>query len=952
VLQLFGQGVALTAEGFPALRKLPSVDLLSLLCPFTREDLYLVQHLTKNSNPMKNIYAVLSCFLFLLSVKESKSQYVNIPDTNFVNWLNNNGYSGCMSGNMMDTTCSLIVNAQSVMLPQFGGYVMDLTGIQFFDSLKTLDCSHQALTFLPQLPATLRYLNIKQSNYITTVVLPPMLDTLLCRDNNLLNITSFPSTLRYIDISWCSQTSLPSLPDSLRYLNCAQNNLTSLPVLPQAITFIDCSENDITSLPALPSSLQELYCHHNQIASLPSLSSLVSLYCNNNPTLASLPALPASLENLSCGGTLISTIPTLPSGLKLLACGGMGITVLPGLPSSLTSLACVSSGITALPVLPASLQNLTCYSNGFLTSLPILPPNLRGLNCSDCPITSLPSLPDSLQALMCADCQLTYLPPLPSQLSDFSCYNNQVTWLPQWPDSMHTVTIANNPISCLPRIGYIWDFHFDNTNIHCKPNFAHIQMSSPSYNALPLCQPSDTCVYSWNISGTVYFDNNGNCTQETNDSVLTNVPVMLDSGSVHLQRMLTDRFGTYAFQAGMGTYQITVDTANAPFVVVCPGSFSHTSVLDLSDSLDTSMDFGLQCDAGYDLIARSISPAGHLRPAAIRTLYLNAGDNMMINNVSCAVGVSGTVQAIWSGPVTYLNYLGLAPASVSGDTITWSVADFSLVNPATAFNIEIQVDTFALIGDTVCIQLYIFPATDNIPANNNLSQCFPVVNSLDPNEKYMDPSGQVDTSSQWFTFTVYFQNTGTAEAEQIHIIDTLDNNLDASTFTWLSSSHNVVTQLLPGNILRFNYPNINLPDSVSNEIGSHGYVQYKVERKNGLPIGSVISNTAYIYFDFNPAIVTNTTQAIPSNTIGIYEVTASLKVIIAPNPTLNTFTVSLNEMNAGTAELKMYDVTGREVYITTLNSKFQTLNPNLSNGIYFVRVEMGEKVYQQKLVVE
>jgi hypothetical protein len=70
---------------------------------------------------------------------------------------------------------------------------------------------------------------------------------------------------------------------------------------------------------------------------------------------------------------------------------------------------------------------------------------------------------------------------------------------------------------------------------------------------------------------------------------------------------------------------------------------------------------------------------------------------------------------------------------------------------------------------------------------------------------------------------------------------------------------------------------------------------------------------------------------------------------ISPNPTHNQLNVECNLQNA---KLKIYDVMGREVYATTLNSKHQTLNPSLSPAIYFVRVNDGEKVAVQKLIVE
>ena len=54
---------------------------------------------------------LLLLLIFFLSIEKTQAQYVTIPDTNFVNWLNNNGYSQCLNGNQLDTTCNAVVNA-------------------------------------------------------------------------------------------------------------------------------------------------------------------------------------------------------------------------------------------------------------------------------------------------------------------------------------------------------------------------------------------------------------------------------------------------------------------------------------------------------------------------------------------------------------------------------------------------------------------------------------------------------------------------------------------------------------------------------------------------------------------------------------------------------------------------------------------------------------------------
>jgi len=66
---------------------------------------------------------------------------------------------------------------------------------------------------------------------------------------------------------------------------------------------------------------------------------------------------------------------------------------------------------------------------------------------------------------------------------------------------------------------------------------------------------------------------------------------------------------------------------------------------------------------------------------------------------------------------------------------------------------------------------------------------------------------------------------------------------------------------------------------------------------------------------------------------------------ISPNPTTGTFNIESNLQNA---ELKIYDVMGKEVYAAILNTKYETLNTHLAPGIYFVNAGG----HTQKLVVQ
>src|SRR5688572_23912336 len=102
-----------------------------------------------------NIKSIILC-LALIIVSFSKpatAQFVTIPDSNFVNWLNGNGYSQCMNGNQLDTTCNAVQNSTSLNCKNAG--INDLTGVHYFKMLQDIDCSINYLTALPILPQNL-----------------------------------------------------------------------------------------------------------------------------------------------------------------------------------------------------------------------------------------------------------------------------------------------------------------------------------------------------------------------------------------------------------------------------------------------------------------------------------------------------------------------------------------------------------------------------------------------------------------------------------------------------------------------------------------------------------------------------------------------------------------------------------------------------------------------------
>ena len=855
---------------------------------------------------------LLAVFFFIGSWFYGSAQWVSIPDTNFVNYLQG-AFPSCINGNLLDTNATLLVNPATIFDCRYH-QIHDLTGIRYFKTLLNINCENNLLTFLPLLPDSLIGLYARNNDIAYITAFPEKLEYADFYNNNLSSLPPSYNKLETLILTFNQFTTLPPVTNSLRLLNLTFNQVDSLLVLPASLRFFYCPNNKIKYISSLPDSLEVLDCSFNQLPSLPTIpDSVIYLYCTYNQ-LTSFPALGDSLKWLEIDSNLISQVPVLPNGLEVLSC---------------------------------ALNPLQPIAN--------LPPNLKSFNCSNTHLTSLPPLPSTLTKLSCINNQLTGIDSFPSKLKEINVSYNNLMALPTLPDTVIELDCRNNPnLTCLPFLTRINSFNFTGTGVGCLPNYGSVGFSSPSVAAIPLCGIFNTnqCQFYWNIAGHIYLDTIMNCTYDATENSFDNIKVQLYENGVLLLQTTSLYGGKYAFDTDLSTYQYTIDTSNLPFTVACPDTGYYTSVITAADILDTAMNFGLQCKPGFDLAAQNVS--GRFRPADTRQLNISAGDFSNFYNTHCATGISGSVQLVMNGSVTYISPASgaLAPSNVSGDTVTWNIPDFGVVNFFSDFNIMLQTDTNAQLGSLVCFSLVVNPiAGDNNPSNNALDYCGVVVGSFDPNEKEVYPIGNID-ASDWLTYTIHFQNTGTDTAQHIYVTDTLDSDVDASSFQLLAYSHQPMVQIKE-NAVRFNFPNINLPDSNTNEPLSHGYVQYKVKLKDNLPVGTNISNTAFIYFDFNAPVVTNTTTNTIALATGVSDVRdAIFDVRLFPNPAGDFVNITVDQAMAK-SKLTITDITGRKITVAQIENRVSHIETSAyPNGIYFVTVENERGRVTRKLIIQ
>ena len=165
-------------------------------------------------------------------------------------------------------------------------------------------------------------------------------------------------------------------------------------------------------------------------------------------------------------------------------------------------------------------------------------------------------------------------------------------------------------------------------------------------------------------------------------------------------------------------------------------------------------------------------------------------------------------------------------------------------------------------GDIFSIKAWINHQSDSTLFHYNPA----LLCSYDPNDKLVNPNRRDHKVliGDPLSYTIRFQNTGNDYAQTVSIVDTLDGSLDVSSFRVINTSHPEHLQVVfeEEDVIRFHFKNIFLPDSTTDLAGSHGYIAFSIESFSDVVSGTEIENTAHIYFDSNPAIVTNTTSSI------------------------------------------------------------------------------------------
>ena len=211
-------------------------------------------------------------------------------------------------------------------------------------------------------------------------------------------------------------------------------------------------------------------------------------------------------------------------------------------------------------------------------------------------------------------------------------------------------------------------------------------------------------------------------------------------------------------------------------------------------------------------------------------------------------------------------------------------------------------------------------------------------------------------------YHIHFQNMGADTARLIIVRDTLPIHLDAASINSLSASHPHEFLLREGNVLEWRFNNIEIPGSDINAPESMGYVKYAAKIKPETPLGTVINNSAHVYFNFRVPVATNTVFNTVDTAFFIINVIPegipqhpSAELKLYPNPTVQTATFDISGFTP-TSDLffELYDLSGKQVKTHSLGKQtsFRINRGSLPDGVYIYRIRTQQNLIAKgKLVV-
>jgi uncharacterized repeat protein (TIGR01451 family) len=456
------------------------------------------------------------------------------------------------------------------------------------------------------------------------------------------------------------------------------------------------------------------------------------------------------------------------------------------------------------------------------------------------------------------------------------------------------------------------------------------------------------------LEGIKYDDANGNGVRDNGEIGLRNWTIKL-SGLNWTD--ITDDSGKYAFvSVPAGSYTLS-EVQQSGWLQTEPSGSTHSVALAGGQTI-SGLNFGNKQNAGVKNLKVDLA-GGRARPGFVKKYCIQYWNR---------TSTSQAATVVFTLPQQYVTYDSSSRNGVydgNTKTVTWDLGTL-VPHKWGLLKVYVTVDPTTPLRTELTSSVKIEPvAGDTYPENNFDSETQRVTGSFDPNDKTVWPEGagaeHIVSLQDTLNYRIRFQNVGNDTAFNIVVLDTLDANLDASSIELGAASHPYSFSIVEGNIMRWAFNDILLVDSTTNEPESHGFAWFRIRPVDGTQLGTVVQNSASVYFDFNSPVLTNTViNRFDTLSVGVREegIPAALTLYQNyPNPFNPTTSISYELLGTTQVNLTVYTMLGQAV--VTLVDEVQQSGlhtaildaKNLPSGVYFYRLQAGSHIETRKLTL-
>ncbi len=443
------------------------------------------------------------------------------------------------------------------------------------------------------------------------------------------------------------------------------------------------------------------------------------------------------------------------------------------------------------------------------------------------------------------------------------------------------------------------------------------------------------------ICGVAYYDENKNCTQDSGERGIPNMRIVLQPGNL---TAVTDSNGSYRILAAPGDYTITQNTNQTQWNPSCTEAFNLT-VVGIGNKF-----------CGNNFADTAACPLPDLQIDISTTAHRVGFENLIAltyQNLGTKKSTNTELKVKFGDFITPVES-SVPWTRVEGENTIWELGNLESGESVTIYVTD-SVSTNAVIGDNLLLEATIEATEQDCDiTNNTILDNQPAVGAIDPNDIAVSPEGFIE-NDQELIYKIRFQNVGNTTVSTVRIEDQLPEGLDINTLKTGLTSHNYQFEIQDQNRLVWTFENINMPDSLTNEAASHGFVFFKINPIKDLTDGETLKNKASIFFDNVAPIETNTVV----NIIGKAPVLtySSEQLQIFPNPMSeqsNIRIVPYEGENINIVSLSVFDLLGKklfeksEIHTTT----FQLKKEDFPTGHFLLRA-LGEngQWYSGKILI-